>query len=215
MLPQRQNGSNWPIGVFKLMVGIFIISHDPLVLQLIRAITLGGVPNAKGTIIEPLPTWTKTPFPQMHALGIFENGKDPDHLLVNEYLPGQGIMVCFVVYVWSVGQGSYSCILLPPQQPHEDGPFYKPTVATISLGSHTVLDLYPPGDTVTTPAFSITLEPRSLVVLQDDAYTQWRHGIAERITDQTDTIERPRSTRISLTYRQVARPIRIPGFSLK
>ncbi|XP_015454401.1 alpha-ketoglutarate-dependent dioxygenase alkB homolog 6 isoform X4 [Pteropus alecto] len=28
--------------------------------------------------------------------------------------------------------------------PHEDGPLYYPTVSTISLGSHTILDLYEP-----------------------------------------------------------------------
>ena len=36
----------------------------------------------------------------------------PNHVIMNEYLPGQGIM------------------------PHEDGPSYHPVVATISLGSH-------------------------------------------------------------------------------
>ncbi|PWN52821.1 hypothetical protein IE53DRAFT_339878 [Violaceomyces palustris] len=43
---------------------------------------------------------------------------EPNHCLVNEYLPGQGIM------------------------PHEDGGAYFPAVATISLSSHTLLDIY-------------------------------------------------------------------------
>lgn len=34
--------------------------------------------------------------------------------------------------------------LVPTPQPHEDGPLYYPTVSTISLGSHTVLDFYEP-----------------------------------------------------------------------
>ncbi|XP_024896382.1 alpha-ketoglutarate-dependent dioxygenase alkB homolog 6 isoform X3 [Pteropus alecto] len=34
--------------------------------------------------------------------------------------------------------------LVPTPQPHEDGPLYYPTVSTISLGSHTILDLYEP-----------------------------------------------------------------------
>lgn len=34
--------------------------------------------------------------------------------------------------------------LVPSPQPHEDGPLYYPTVSTISLGSHTMLDLYEP-----------------------------------------------------------------------
>ena len=29
-------------------------------------------------------------------------------------------------------------------KPHEDGPLYYPTVSTISLGSHTLLDFYSP-----------------------------------------------------------------------
>lgn len=52
--------------------------------------------------------------------GAFEGSRHgrPNHCLVNEYLAGQGIM------------------------PHEDGAAYFPAVATISLGSHTLLDIY-------------------------------------------------------------------------
>ena len=39
---------------------------------------------------------------------IFTSGKGPNHVLVNEYLPGQGIM------------------------PHTDGPLFHPTIATVS-----------------------------------------------------------------------------------
>lgn len=51
---------------------------------------------------------------------VFDGSKhqQPNHCLVNEYTPGQGIM------------------------PHEDGPAYFPAVATISLGSHALLDIY-------------------------------------------------------------------------
>ena len=34
--------------------------------------------------------------------------------------------------------------LLCVNQPHTDGPLYYPTVTTVSLGSHTVLDFYKP-----------------------------------------------------------------------
>ena len=37
----------------------------------------------------------------------------------------------------------FSCIMCMTQ-PHEDGPLYYPTVSTISLGSHTLLDFYKP-----------------------------------------------------------------------
>lgn len=43
----------------------------------------------------------------------------PNHVLVNEYLPGQGIM------------------------PHEDGAAYRPVVATVSLGSAAVVEFWP------------------------------------------------------------------------
>ena len=39
---------------------------------------------------------------------IFASGKGPNHVLVNEYLPGQGIM------------------------PHTDGPLFHPTIATVN-----------------------------------------------------------------------------------
>lgn len=54
------------------------------------------------------------------STGAFESSKHgrPNHCLVNEYTAGQGIM------------------------PHEDGPAYFPAVATIGLGSHTMLDIY-------------------------------------------------------------------------
>lgn len=98
---------------------------------------------------------------------------DPLRQLVNEYHPGQGIM------------------------PHEDGPAYCPVVATISLGSHTLLDVYrwaeesqPPNGSITEsttteqpagtaskvrarerdPIFSLVQEPRSLLVTVGSAY---------------------------------------------
>jgi len=36
----------------------------------------------------------------------------------------------------------YSAVFL--HQPHTDGPLYYPTVTTVSLGDHTVLDFYKP-----------------------------------------------------------------------
>ena len=43
---------------------------------------------------------------------IFTSGKRPNHVLVNEYLPGQGIM------------------------PHTDGPLFHPTIATVFNAVH-------------------------------------------------------------------------------
>ncbi|EPQ30922.1 uncharacterized protein PFL1_01820 [Pseudozyma flocculosa PF-1] len=57
---------------------------------------------------------------RLERTGAFRGSKHgrPNHCLVNEYRAGQGIM------------------------PHEDGAAYFPAVATISLGSHTLLDVY-------------------------------------------------------------------------
>ncbi|RKP06223.1 putative alpha-ketoglutarate-dependent dioxygenase ABH6-like protein [Thamnocephalis sphaerospora] len=174
-----------------------------------------GVPSARGTLLEPLPAWLTWPVQRLVEQGVFPADAPANHCLVNEYLPGQGIM------------------------PHEDGPFYLPCVATISLGSHTVLDLYPPQEQshrdgcgengcesdsahARLPAASLLLERRSLFVQCDDVYRSYMHGIAERAeddlanTDGTLLLPPPqaaiqeRSTRVSLTYRRVAKAIRSP-----
>ncbi|KAL1919799.1 uncharacterized protein VTP21DRAFT_1730 [Calcarisporiella thermophila] len=164
----------------------------------------GGVPSDKGMFQQPLPTWlTSIPFAKFRQLGIFLDPPptntpfDPNHVLVNEYLAGQGIM------------------------PHEDGPIYFPTVATISLGSHTVLNFYRRGET--TPIFCLYQEPRSLLVLKEDMYKEYLHGIEELMVDNLSTPpatilnperlppgvderrELRRTSRVSLTYRKVTR----------
>ncbi|KAL8590333.1 hypothetical protein ACOMHN_006449 [Nucella lapillus] len=80
----------------------------------------GGLPGPKGMVAEDLPQWLQTYCQKIADLGAFE-GKIPNHVLVNEYLPGQGIMGIM---------------------PHEDGPAFYPTVSTITLGSHALLDFY-------------------------------------------------------------------------
>ena len=89
--------------------------------------------------------------------------------------------------------------LLIISQPHEDGPSYYPTVATISLGSHTVFHYYrylPSNETLegaTTldggedssrgrtidpvPIASVLLEPRSVIITMGDLYQKCLHGI--------------------------------------
>lgn len=116
--------------------------------------------------------------------------------------------------------------------PHLDGLLYHPTVTTISLGSHTMLDFYKQIDDSSKEEdngessndnrqsdrylFSIYLEPRSLVVLQDDMYKKYLHGIKEIVEDSIDrekvlnydridstNLKLIRNTRISLTIRHV------------
>ncbi|XP_028920158.1 alpha-ketoglutarate-dependent dioxygenase alkB homolog 6 isoform X2 [Ornithorhynchus anatinus] len=79
----------------------------------------GGLPHPRGMVPERLPAWLRRYTDKITSLGVF-GGRRANHVLINEYQPGQGIM------------------------PHEDGPLYYPRVSTISLGSHTLLDLYRP-----------------------------------------------------------------------
>ncbi|KAF9960145.1 Alpha-ketoglutarate-dependent dioxygenase alkB 6 [Mortierella alpina] len=143
---------------------------------------------------------------------------------VNEYLAGQGIM------------------------PHTDGPAYLPTVATVSLSSHCILEFYKipeasekynqdqDQDKPSTiandsrghePEFSLLVQPRSLLVLKEDLYNKYMHGIREITCDDLkrgdilnlseaapEAANYPsastlmeRGTRISLTFRIVQKTL--------
>ncbi|CRG85774.1 hypothetical protein PISL3812_02790 [Talaromyces islandicus] len=167
----------------------------------------------------PLPAWLHEPVvsPRLDTLGCFAGSphQAPNHVLINEYRPGQGIM------------------------PHEDGSAYYPLVATVSLGAPIVLDLYEKkasGDDDEKggrkPAFRILQEPRSLLITTNELYTQYLHGIAECLTDEDlgfDGIANwemlgdtqpylnssyERQTRVSLTYRDVLKVAKV-GNSVK
>ncbi|XP_071794814.1 alpha-ketoglutarate-dependent dioxygenase alkB homolog 6-like [Asterias amurensis] len=181
----------------------------------------GGQPHPKGMIAEKLPKWLEVYTRKVADLGVFGD-LVPNHVLVNEYQSGQGIM------------------------PHEDGPLFHPVVTTISLGSHTLLDFYQhrrdstqeatahqstqDGDSssekpVQHHVLSLLLQPRSLLVLKDDMYTSYLHGITETtsdlITDKVVNIDRmdhsigdtlDRSCRISLTIRYVPKTLKMNLF---
>nr|CAD1833131.1 unnamed protein product [Ananas comosus var. bracteatus] len=118
-----------------------------------------------------------------------------NHVLINEYLPDQGIM------------------------PHQDGPAYFPVVAILSLGSPAVIDFTPhqrikectPAAVETevskerdrlssTTEFaceekddhhhlcSLLLMPRSLFVFKDRAYSDYLHGIEDSDLQRLDKV---------------------------
>lgn len=173
----------------------------------------------------PLPTWLTTPVVErLREYGIFEQTPHgmPNHVLINEYRPGEGIM------------------------PHEDGGAYAPVVATISLGGALCLDVvHKPiecgqddatvevatGEVAagegakqkyTIPA-RILQEPCSLLVTTGAAYRDYMHGIASIKVDENLSVEtvanwgllgdakafeeqggrNNRQVRTSLTYRDV------------
>ncbi|KAJ3071943.1 Alpha-ketoglutarate-dependent dioxygenase alkB 6 [Podochytrium sp. JEL0797] len=159
----------------------------------------------------------------------------PNHCLVNEYNPGQGIM------------------------PHLDGPAYKPTVATVSLGEYTVLEFFKrrnlddsmtdsmdandsdPDDVDESPKrrkpdFRFLIQRRSLVILQDEMYECFLHGIAENSEDEVSAITinnwsktgldglakkdgsvilKRIETRVSLTFRVAAKVSKLNLFGKK
>jgi len=135
----------------------------------------GGLPHPKVTVGEKLPLWLQKYVVKLSELDVFE-GNVPNHVLVNEYLPGQGIM------------------------PHEDGPLFFPTITTLNLSSHTILNLKRKKDLNTDrmgtldggkgdssqESFSLLLQPRSLVIITESAYTEYLHGIAEKKEDIID-----------------------------
>ncbi|KAI0312636.1 hypothetical protein OF83DRAFT_1165905 [Amylostereum chailletii] len=135
----------------------------------------GDLTNTNVLVPQAMPEFvTKYPdiISRLKDTGIFDKSphERPNHIIMNEYHAGQGIM------------------------PHEDGPSYYPTVATLSLGSHTVMHYYRYADEPSaatsvgrpidpTPALSLLLEPRSLVITSSELYTSHLHGISETDID--------------------------------
>lgn len=160
----------------------------------------GGVPHVKGMIPEKIPAWLQQFMNKIGDLNIFENCK-PNQVLVNEYLPGQGIM------------------------PHTDGPLFHPIITTITCGSHTVLEFLENNEK-RQKICRILLEPRSLVIIKDDLYCKYLHSIhdikADSVFDCLNLMQCDkkyhtneiisRKTRISLTIRNVPKVLKIKLF---
>lgn len=119
----------------------------------------------------PLPEWLEP----LAARVADSMGAAPDQVIVNEYLPGQGIA------------------------PHVDCvPCFGPRIVILSLGSPCVMTFSRGQDRVDLP-----LPPNSLTVLADAARHDWRHGIAARKSDVIAGLRHSRSRRVSVTFRTV------------
>ena len=131
--------------------------------------------------------------------GIFSPSETPNHILVNEYHPGQGIL------------------------PHTDGPAYIAQTATLSIGHSDVLLKFVPRlhtediDRIKVEMVEeVLLEGNgSLVVFSNDAYSQYTHGIDD-LTEEVASSKCinaecgtrvQRGHRISLTFRHARAPI--------
>jgi alkylated DNA repair dioxygenase AlkB len=125
----------------------------------------------------PLPEWGAE-----LAQRLLRDGHVPrvlNQLIVNEYLPGQGIAA------------HIDCV-----------PCFADRVLSLSLGSSCILTMRHAETAADVP---MLLDPGSLLVLAGEARYEWTHRIAARKRDVVagQTIERGR--RVSLTYRTVLR----------
>ena len=113
-------------------------------------VTKDGLEN-----IEPLPIWLEKFSEVLFSEKITE--KKTNHVLLNEYQPGIGIM------------------------PHTDGPVYHPYVVILSLGSHTCFEYYQdyPAYKAEISLAKLLIEPRSLLIFTEDAYSKYLHTIQD------------------------------------
>ncbi|MCF8878328.1 alpha-ketoglutarate-dependent dioxygenase AlkB [Hyphobacterium sp. SN044] len=123
----------------------------------------------------PLPDWLG---PVAEAVGgLAEFDRRPDQVIVNEYLPGQGISA------------------------HVDcEPCFGPAIASLSLGGRAemVFRHRKSGE-----RRALILEPLMLLILAREARYDWTHEIPPRQSDVVNGAREHRARRVSLTFRTV------------
>lgn len=145
-------------------------------------------------IAEEIPSYLKKYVDKVNELKIFDKHL-ANHILLNRYDSGEGILS------------------------HFDGSLFYPTISTISVGSHTVIEFNKPMNRddescKIVKEFKLFIAPRSLLILKDDLYTQYMHAISEIEEDDLSDVllknspensqqKIKRSTRFSLTIRHV------------
>lgn len=123
----------------------------------------------------PLPDWAHMLAERLQRDGFV--GCVPDQLIVNEYLPGQGI------------SGHVDCV-----------PCFGDTILSLSLASSCVMMFT---RVRSTEKVEMLLAPGSLVVMQGESRYNWKHSIPLRKTDVYQGLTIPRSRRVSLTLRNI------------
>lgn len=122
-----------------------------------------------------LPSWASAMAKRLYLEKQID--QEPDQLIINEYLPGQGIA------------NHVDC-----------EPCFGETVISISLGSYCVMDFI---NIKSRHKIEVMLEPGSMVVITGEARHLWSHGIAQRKTDFFNGKKYDRNLRISMTFRKV------------
>jgi len=118
--------------------------------------------------VKPIPKWAdniinrvKTFFP-----------RTPEQIIINEYLPGQGI------------------------SKHIDSLLFDEPVVSLSLLSSCVMNFIHNEEKI-----PLLLEPRSLLIMSGDSRWLWYHEIPPRKYDVIDGIKILRGRRVSMTFR--------------
>lgn len=127
--------------------------------------------------VQPIPELFLNVFKEDDIKTLFD-GEVPNQVIVNEYVPGQGI-----------------------SRHIDDTRQFGPVIASLSLNSGIEMQFQRNCDIATT-----YLKPRSLYCLKADARYKWTHAIIPRKTDTVDGKRVPRDRRISVTYRTVQAP---------
>jgi alkylated DNA repair protein alkB homolog 6 len=167
----------------------------------------GGMPENDSEMKEngddAMPPWLNAICDVFVRNGFFPSDFPPNHVLINEYQPGQGIMH------------------------HTDGPRYLDRVVILSLGSSTLMSFRPRLSSeeignvsvkeTSVQSMSLFLKPGSLLYFTDEAYHNYLHGIEARFFDdlslEENLVNRPildetvvnREKRISFTIRHLYR----------
>ena len=123
--------------------------------------------------VEDLPAWAQDLAARLERDGLMSDLAD--QLIVNEYAAGRGIPA------------------------HVDAPLFADTIVSISLGSGCVMEF----TSESADMKEQFLEPMSALVIAGEARHQWKHAIPGRTMDEWQGRERPRTRRISLTFRKV------------
>lgn len=130
------------------------------------------VMSHKDNYIGPLPEFLQQVATRLFDEKIFT--EIPDEVLVNEYLPGQGIA------------NHIDCL-----------PCFDDTVVSLSLGSQCIMDLKKEDKTIYKH-----LEKNSILILKGESRYEWSHGIRANKSDIINGKWINRTRRVSVTFRK-------------
>lgn len=126
--------------------------------------------------IGKIPDWCASIAKKIKDKGLIDF--EPDQVIVNEYLPGQGI------------SNHIDC-----------EPCFEDTIISLSLNSLCVMQFT--SDSFPRKVIPVLLEPRSLIILKGESRYKWMHGIKAVKSDNYYGQKISRNRRVSLTFRKV------------